>query len=266
MDEKQPPMPPLVAAAVSNVMADVPKLARGEKNNHGNYKFASIDDFLEAVRPLCARHGLIIVQDEEKFELRDGFLMVKFRFTLAHRDGETWAHRPTRSIIVHAKQGAQAYGAAQSYALKQFKRSLFQIATGEKGEDADTHAKADLSSYGTGEAQASGDAPPSAVSVPETGPAPKDSRDPRWLGPATKTQLKQNLTALMRGIDAATTLDELDTVEHKFRRDIKQVAHDMPSWWNGKGQPAEFVPVKAKLKQQRSILESNEGGIPSHEL
>jgi hypothetical protein len=54
------PMPPNVAAAISKVMAGVPKLQRGETNTHGQYKFASIDDFLEAVRPLCAESGLII--------------------------------------------------------------------------------------------------------------------------------------------------------------------------------------------------------------
>jgi hypothetical protein len=40
--------------------------------------------------------------------------------------------------------GSQAYGAAQSYTLKLFERSLFQIATGEKGQDVDEHAPVDL--------------------------------------------------------------------------------------------------------------------------
>jgi hypothetical protein len=137
-------MPPKVAAAIIGVMADVPKLGKGEKNQHGNYNFASIDDFLEAVRPLCAKHGLIIMQDEESFEMKEGWLIMTFRFTLAHSSGETWGHRPTRTIMVSAKMGSQAFGAAQSYALKQYMRSLFQIATGEKGNDADEHPPADL--------------------------------------------------------------------------------------------------------------------------
>lgn len=151
-----PPMPPKVAAAVAAVMAEVPKLAKTERNTHGSYNFASIDDFLEAVRPLCAKSGLIIVQDEDGFEMRDGgsdkngkpvsWLVIRFKFTLAHASGETWAHRPTRTIMVAASMGAQAFGAAQSYCLKQFERSLFQIATGEKGADADEHPAADLPS------------------------------------------------------------------------------------------------------------------------
>lgn len=137
-------MPPKVANAITEVMKEVPKLTKTEKNSHGNYNFASIDDFLEAVRPLCAKHGLIISQDEESFEMSEGWLIVRFAFTLAHSSGETWAHKPRRTIMVSAKMGSQAFGAAQSYCLKQFERSLFQIATGEKGQDADEHAPADL--------------------------------------------------------------------------------------------------------------------------
>lgn len=152
--EAIPAMPPAVASAITKVMAGVPRLTKSERNTHGNYNFASIDDFLEAVRPLCAEHGLIILQDEFSSEMIDGgssregkarrFLSVTYKFTLAHSGGDTWAHRPTRTIIVDASMGSQAYGAAQSYTLKLFERSLFQIATGEKGQDVDEHPNTDL--------------------------------------------------------------------------------------------------------------------------
>ena len=137
-------IPPKVAGAINAVSAEVPKLKKGEKNTHGNYNFASIDDFLEAVRPICAKHGLIIVQDEVGFEVLEGWLLIRYKFTLAHSTGETWSHSPRRSIMVNSKMGAQAFGAAQSYSLKQFMRSLFQIATGEAGEDADSHPQSKL--------------------------------------------------------------------------------------------------------------------------
>jgi hypothetical protein len=148
-----PPVPPKIAAAICEVMSAVPKLKKGEKNTHGNYNFASIDDFLEAVRPLCAEQGLIIIIDEEGFETKEGqdkngksvtWLVLEFAFTLAHSSGETWGHRPRRTIMVNASMGSQAFGAAQSYALKQFERALFQIATGEKDGDADSHPHGDL--------------------------------------------------------------------------------------------------------------------------
>lgn len=147
-------MPPKVAMAITEVMAEVPKLSKGEKNTHGNYNFASIDDFLEAVRPLCAKSGLIIGMDEEEFSFREGqnatgkkvtWLVVRFKFTLSHSSGETWAREPRRTIMVNAAMGSQAFGAAQSYALKQFERALFQIATGEGGAiDADSNKPEDL--------------------------------------------------------------------------------------------------------------------------
>jgi hypothetical protein len=45
--------------------------------------------------------------------------------------------------MVQSAMGAQAFGAAQSYSLKQFMRSLFQMATGDK-EDADFHEQSAL--------------------------------------------------------------------------------------------------------------------------
>jgi hypothetical protein len=45
--------------------------------------------------------------------------------------------------MVNAAMGAQAFGAAQAYTLKQFERSLFQIATGDS-EDADFNEQTNL--------------------------------------------------------------------------------------------------------------------------
>jgi hypothetical protein len=142
--------PPKVAAAICAVMAAVPKLSKNDENQHGRYKFTSIDTFLEVVGRLCAEQGLFIIQDEESFEIipeekkdRSPWLRVTFRFSLVHASGEMWEHRPTRSIMVNAAMGAQAFGAAQAYTLKQFERSLFQIATGDS-EDADFNEQTNL--------------------------------------------------------------------------------------------------------------------------
>ena len=183
------PMPPKVAAAVVAVMSRVPKLGKDEKNLHGNYKFAGIDAFLEAVRPLCAEAGLIILQDEESCDFREGrgkdggvrnWLLLKFRFTLAHSSGETWEHRPLRTIMVDASMGSQSFGAAQSYALKQFQRSLFQIATGEN-EEADTHEHADLPAGKT-----VNKSPPAAVRKPLIAAKPLSVKQREWIDAACR--------------------------------------------------------------------------------
>jgi len=138
-------MPEAVAGAVNAVMGRIKGLLKTERNRAGGYRFASIDDFLGAVNPLCAKAGLIILQDELDARLvHDGteltnrsWLWTTFTFTLVHKSGALYGPL-TRSVMVPAS-GAQAFGAAQSYALKQFMRSLFQIPTGD-GEDADAIA------------------------------------------------------------------------------------------------------------------------------
>lgn len=147
-----PPMPGKIATAICGVMAEVPALQKGEKNTHGNYNFASIDDFLEAVRPLCAKHKLIIVQQEAHEELRTGetrdgktqsWLFIQYDFILISGD-ETWQLPLRRTSMVNATMGSQAMGACQSYALKMLMRSLFQIATGEYGQDLDEFPKGEI--------------------------------------------------------------------------------------------------------------------------
>jgi len=136
-------MPPAVAKAVVAVMSGMETLVKKEENDHAKYKFVGIDSFLTAVRPKCAEAGLIIVPDEESCEVRDSWLLIRYAFTVAHESGETWEHRPVRNITVNAKMGSQAFGTAQSYAMKQFMRSLFQISTGDD-EDADNHEQGAL--------------------------------------------------------------------------------------------------------------------------
>ncbi len=142
-------MPEVVAGAINAVMGEVKRLLRSERNREAGYRFASIDDFLAAVNPLCAEAGLIILQDELDARLvNDGgnsldrsWLWTTFSFTLAHKSGSIYGPL-TRSVMVPAR-GAQAFGSAQSYTLKQFMRSLFQIPTGDK-EDADFAVPAKL--------------------------------------------------------------------------------------------------------------------------
>ena len=133
-------MPAEIAKAIVKVMGGIKKLGKTERNQFDKYDFVSIDKFLEQVNPLCAEAGLIILQDEIKREVLPGknntpWLHFDFEFWLAHETGAFWDKPLHRGVMVPAN-GAQAFGSAQSYALKQFQRSLFQIPTGDK-DDAD---------------------------------------------------------------------------------------------------------------------------------
>lgn len=134
-----------IIPAIANAMGAVKKIGRDSKNAHDGYDFASIDKFLELVNPICAANGLIVHMVEDGIEdfVRKGkygdnaWMRVRFIFTMYHVSGQSMPPEP-RTVEV-LRNGAQAYGSAQSYALKQFLRAKLLIPTGDK-DDADHQA------------------------------------------------------------------------------------------------------------------------------
>ena len=125
-----PPMPEEIAKALNEVSSGAVTLYKKNKNEFANYKFAGIDDFLEAYGKVLAEAGLTIIMDEIEEKVDNKSLIIVFNFILVHKSGKMWAHPLRRTIRVDPR-GSQAYGTAQSYALKQFLRGLFMIPTGE---------------------------------------------------------------------------------------------------------------------------------------
>lgn len=131
-----------ILAALASAMSQVQKVAKESRNKHDGYNFASIDDFLALVNPICAQNGLLIHMDEgprEDFERQgraavNSWMRQTFNITLMHVSGETLP--PVSRTVEVLRNGAQAYGSAQSYALKQFWRCTLLIPTGD-ADDAD---------------------------------------------------------------------------------------------------------------------------------
>lgn len=146
-------------AAIAGVMETVGKIGKDNFNKFDKYKFTSIDDFMSATSKACASHGVVVIQNEVSREViskktsrgEASWLMLDFCFDVHHSEGGSITGLK-RSVAVPFT-GAQAFGSAQSYALKQFMRSLFQIATG----DADDPDSAPT---------------PPAATVPDIPPAP----------------------------------------------------------------------------------------------
>ena len=44
-----------INAAINAAMGQIQKLAKGDRNQHGNYSFASVDAFLDMCRPTCTK-------------------------------------------------------------------------------------------------------------------------------------------------------------------------------------------------------------------
>jgi hypothetical protein len=129
-------MPSSIANAINEVMVNLNQpLEHDATNKFQNYSYTSIDGFLKQVHPECAKSGLIIIPHEKSCEVSPSGknLTVVYEYILIHKDGSTWNFPTTKHIVVPFGNGT-AMGTAQSYALKQFMRSLFQLSTGEQDD------------------------------------------------------------------------------------------------------------------------------------
>lgn len=134
-----------VITAIAKAKGMVRKIGKADKNQHDGYKFASIDAFLEMVNPIMAECGLVTIADEENVDEfskqgRNGetpWLRLTYLLTVYHVSGQSMP--PVRRRVEILRNGAQAFGSAQSYVLKQFHRGLLEIPTGD-GDDADHRA------------------------------------------------------------------------------------------------------------------------------
>lgn len=134
-----------VAAATAKVMGEVRRLRKADNNAFAKYRYTSVDDFKDALRPLMAKHGLTPNADEVTCELFDRTddknktsAHVRFTFSLwlEHVSGEEG--KPERLTVMLPYVGAQTSGAARSYAIKEWVKSKFLASSGDS-EDADQH-------------------------------------------------------------------------------------------------------------------------------
>jgi hypothetical protein len=139
---------PGIVGAIAKAMGEIKRIGKDSRNVEQKYNFASVDDFLAMTGPICAANGLVAAMDEEDvadFERQGKYgpthwLRIRFAITLMHASGESLA--PVRRTVEVIRTGAQSFGSAQSYALKQYLRALFQIPTGD-ADDADYGEKSD---------------------------------------------------------------------------------------------------------------------------
>lgn len=148
-----------VYAAIAAAKGDVKRLVKGERNKDQGYNFASIDDFLELVGPITARHGLVPIVDETDCEFIEKpgkynptmWVRLRYSIVMCHASGQM-TPPVTRNLEV-LRTGPQAYGSAQSYVLKQYYRGLLEIPTGDADDPDFTGGRredADLAPRNTG--------------------------------------------------------------------------------------------------------------------
>jgi hypothetical protein len=137
-----------IYSAVAKAMGEIKRIAKDNRNAEQKYDFASVDDFMAMVGPICAANGLVTIIDEDQREFIEKpgkygvthWVSIAYQITTYHASG---AHLPTvRRNVEVIRSGPQAYGAAQSYILKQYYRGLLNIPTGDKDDvDAKDNAQ-----------------------------------------------------------------------------------------------------------------------------
>jgi len=141
--------PPLMKA-ICRIMLELDQIPWDARNSQGNYQYASIDAFLAAVRPVMARNNVCLTTEQATTGVSSyrtsngevGLLDSTWEFTLVSAEDEGFIGPFPWRAVAPASMGAQAYGAVQSYAMKNFLRGQFLIATGQAGEDVDqTHGQ-----------------------------------------------------------------------------------------------------------------------------
>ena len=113
------------------------KAPKGQTNNFGKYKYRSCEDILEAVKPLLAKHGLVI-NITDSLTATENNERVYIKAEVIVTDGENSMRTEALARESLTKKGmddSQITGTASSYARKYALNGMFAI---DDTKDADT--------------------------------------------------------------------------------------------------------------------------------
>ena len=122
-----------ILAEIQNELK-VPKL---QMNQFGGYKYRSCGDILEAVKPICAKYGCVLILTDNVEIVGDRFYVIATA-KLINQDGAVIEETKAYARETVSRKGmdeAQITGACSSYARKYALSGLFAI---DDTRDADT--------------------------------------------------------------------------------------------------------------------------------
>lgn len=113
------------------------KAPKGQYNSFGKYKYRSCEDILEAVKPLNAKHGVVLTVGDEVVEISNRFYVKATATFVDIESGEKIINTALAREDDSKKgmDGSQITGTASSYARKYCLNGLFCI---DDTKDADT--------------------------------------------------------------------------------------------------------------------------------
>jgi hypothetical protein len=117
-------------AALSRMEAELPAIER-KGTAHNNKKYARFEDFIEAVKPILAKHGFSLT-----FRIDQTDTAIKITGVLGHEAG----HQETTSLSLPAdtsgnKNPVQSWGSSISYGKRYVGMTLLGIATEDEDDD-----------------------------------------------------------------------------------------------------------------------------------
>ena len=121
---------------LSKVQSEL-KAPKGQYNSFGKYKYRSCEDILEAVKPLNAKHGVVLTIGDEVVEISNRFYVKATATFVDIESGEKIINTALAREDDSKKgmDGSQITGTASSYARKYCLNGLFCI---DDTKDADT--------------------------------------------------------------------------------------------------------------------------------
>jgi len=136
-------IPSSIVVAICQIQATLEAVKKSNRNQHGNYMFASTDDIYAALTRKMGEVGLLcLVLEEKDVEIvrveKDGktsqWGKFVFAFVLATKEA-TWTDPRNRRSLFIQITGPQTFQAANSYAEKSYLKSLFKLPTGDMDLD-----------------------------------------------------------------------------------------------------------------------------------
>lgn len=118
------------------------KAPKSQYNAFGKYKYRNAEDILEAVKPLCVKHGITLTVSDEVILMGDRFY-VKAEVIVVNDSGEMV------NTIGYAREeenkkgmdGSQVTGASSSYARKYALNGMFCIDDTKDSDSTNDHGK-----------------------------------------------------------------------------------------------------------------------------
>jgi hypothetical protein len=131
-----------LAGAIAGVMEEIGIVPKHGENKFHNYKFSRIEDVLQALTPLTAKHGIVIMQSEIErgFMDKNNAIYATYDFTVMHKSGQVWPERQRQTGVSRTRDSKGGFddkslNKCHTQARKVFLMSLFQIPTGDEVED-----------------------------------------------------------------------------------------------------------------------------------